>query len=210
MVYLSKIYTRSGDGGTTGLGDGSRVNKADLRIMAIGDVDELNASLGLFVSENHAEYWGRAAGQRLVDEVRAIQNDLFDLGADLCVPEGSGEDRLRVTQHQVGRLETQIDRMNEALTPLTSFILPGGTPTAAVLHVARTVCRRAERSVILLADRSGVNPAVICYLNRLSDYLFVAARCVNRLIAQSRALAAGLSEEKAENLDVLWVPGKSA
>jgi cob(I)alamin adenosyltransferase len=183
MVYLSRIYTKSGDRGDTGLGDGARVPKDHPRVAACGEVDELNAVLGLL----HA-YCPDISERELL---RAVQNDLFDVGADLCVPEGAG---LRVTAEQSERLERAIDRVNEPLAPLTSFVLPGGTPAAAWLHLARTVCRRAERAVVALmhAEPGKVNEQVLVYLNRLSDLLFVLARSAN---------AAGTG-------DVLWVPGQ--
>ena len=187
MVYLSRIYTRSGDGGETGLGDGHRVPKDSLRVVAYGEVDELNAVLGLATT-----------CPTLPDSalIRSVQNDLFDLGADLCVPptaEAGADKSLRVTAEQATRLEREIDRINLRLQPLHSFVLPGGDPAAAWLHRARTVCRRAERSVVTLARAEAVNPQVVVYLNRLSDLLFVLARAAN--------------EDGAR--DVLWVPGQS-
>lgn len=185
MVILSKIYTRTGDDGTTGLGTGARVSKSSPRIEAYGGVDELSAILGL--CRLHAR---GAAGLQL----RTIQNDLYDVGADLCVPGGSDETpglRLRVTEAQVARIEKAIDRVNRRLRPIMSFVLPGGTPLAAWLHLARTVCRRAERSTVLLASEEALNPHVLHYLNRLSDLLFVLARDAN-----------GRGRK-----DVLWVPG---
>ena len=188
MVYLSRIYTKAGDAGDTGLGDGRRVPKDDARVEAFGTVDELNAVLGLVL----------AAAPDLAerDLVRSIQNDLFDVGADLCVPPAAGEApgaRLRVRPEQAARLEAAIDRLNEPLSPLKSFVLPGGRLPAAWCHLARTVCRRAERDVVALAHREPVNPQVIVYLNRLSDLLFVLARVYNN---QGRD-------------DVLWQPGKT-
>jgi len=191
MVVLNRIYTRTGDDGTTALGTGERRKKYDLRIAAYGTVDELNAAIGL--ARLHA------AQAPAIDAVLArVQNDLFDLGADLCSPDkGKGPQgaRLTVTDLQVSRLEQEIDAFNANLAPLRSFILPGGTPGAAYLHLARTVCRRAERLVVELADKSGesVSPAVVKYLNRLSDLLFVASRALNDNGAQ----------------DVLWVPGQN-
>lgn len=182
MVFLSRIYTRSGDDGSTGLGDGSRVRKDHPRVAAYGTVDELNATLGLLLTVAPAE--------RIL--LTLVQNDLFDVGADLCVPPAEGETKLRVTADQATRLEQAIDRLNEGLSPLTSFVLPGGTPAAAWAHLARTVCRRAERDVITLADTEAVNPQVVIYLNRLSDLLFVLARVYNK-----------------GNGDVLWQPGLS-
>lgn len=180
MVRLDRIYTKGGDRGETSLGDGSRVAKDDLRVAAYGDVDELNAVLGLAVCEADAAL---AAG------LSRLQNDLFDLGADLCVPQSPeemppegdapGKSRLRVTAAQVTALEEWIDRVNAALPPLTSFILPGGSRLAAQLHVARTVCRRAERAMVALARAQTLNPAALHYINRLSDLLFVLARAAN-------------------------------
>jgi cob(I)alamin adenosyltransferase len=185
MVVLNRIYTRTGDAGETALGDGSRVPKTSSRVAAYGTVDELNAALGLVrLAAAEAEAVGR------------VQNDLFDLGADLATP-GFESDadaprpRLRVIAAQVERLEAEIDAMNAGLAPLRSFVLPGGTPLAAALHVARTVCRRAERETVALAAVEAVNPEAVRYLNRLSDWLFVAARIANDG-------GAG---------DILWVPG---
>jgi cob(I)alamin adenosyltransferase len=184
MVKLNRIYTRTGDAGTTGLVDGSRLSKADARMAAIGDVDEANSAIGL----------ARAAGAGAHDAMLArIQNDLFDLGADLATP-GEMEGALRIVGPQVEWLEAQIDRLNDPLPPLTSFILPAGEPLAAALHLARAVTRRAERSAVA-ADHAGagLNVQALAYLNRLSDLLFVAARAVN---------FSGTGE-------VLWVPGAS-
>jgi cob(I)alamin adenosyltransferase len=189
MVYLSRIYTRSGDQGETGLGDGSRVPKDDPRVAAYGGVDELNAVLGLLLAET--------PGFPETELLRSIQNDLFDVGADLCVPsKASGPStapRLRVQPEQAQRMELAIDRLNAGLAPLHSFVLPGGNPAAAWCHLARTVCRRAERDVVTLARAEAINPETIVYLNRLSDLLFVLARSCNR----------------GGQDDVLWVPGKS-
>jgi cob(I)alamin adenosyltransferase len=186
MVYISRIYTKSGDRGDTGLGDGQRVTKDHPRVEAYGQVDELNAVLGLV-----AAYCPGAPEAALL---RGVQNDLFDVGADLCVPPVEDEPpKLRVTAAQVERLERAIDRLNEGLEPLRSFVLPGGTPAAAWLHLARTVCRRAERAAVTLTHTEPVNPQVVIYLNRLSDFLFVLARVAN-------------DNGKA---DVLWVPGQS-
>ena len=181
MVTLNKIYTRGGDEGKTSLGDGARVAKYNLRVESYGTVDEANAAIG--------EARLDTAGE--VDRMLArIQNDLFDLGADLCRP-GDDDQGLRVSEDQVARLEREIDAMNGELQPLTSFVLPGGAPAAARLHLARTVVRRAERLVTALADQEVVSPAALHYLNRLSDHLFVAARYLN---------------DKGAG-DVLWVPG---
>ena len=188
MVKLNRIYTRTGDDGTTGLVDGSRVAKDDARMAAIGDVDEANSALGAGVVAL------RSDGVALAFLLERIQNDLFDLGADLATP---GEDfepsemTLRIVASQVERLEAEIDRMNGELSPLTSFILPGGTPAAAALHIARATVRRAERAAVAAAREVAINPLALAYLNRLSDYLFVAARAVN---------------QKAGG-DVLWRPG---
>jgi len=184
MVVLNRIYTRTGDKGDTALGSGKRVPKYDLRIEAYGTVDETNACVGVVRLSTTGE----------LDQMLArVQNDLFDLGADLCVPEDGSEiavKALRISDAQVERLEREIDAMNEKLQPLRSFVLPGGTPAAANLHVARTVCRRAERLIVKLAEGETVSSAAIRYTNRLSDFLFVAARFAN--------LSTG---------DVLWVPG---
>lgn len=192
MVVLNRIYTRTGDDGTTALGTGERCPKYALRIQAYGTVDETNAQIGMV-----RVHLG-ASDPKLDQRLMLIQNDLFDLGADLCVPDKGQKldyEPLRVTQSQVDRLEAEIDDMNGKLQPLRSFVLPGGSPAAAALHVARTVCRRAERITVELAalPDEPVSDAAIKYLNRLSDYLFVASRHVN---------AAGAG-------DVLWVPGKS-
>ena len=184
MVTLNRIYTKTGDKGETALGDGTRLPKHALRISAYGTVDEANAALGLVRLHTHGQ----------MDAMLArIQNDLFDLGADLCVPETTkrNEGRLRIVDAQVERLESEIDSMNAELKPLTSFVLPGGTAAGAHLHLARTIVRRAERLMTELAEHEPVNPAAIRYANRLSDHLFVAARFANDH-------GAG---------DVLWVPG---
>jgi len=170
-VRLTRIYTRAGDKGETSLGDGSRVPKLDCRIGAFGTVDELNSALGVALAE--AEF-----PERLRPVFARVQNDLFDVGADLCVPFGIG-DRLRIEQAHVDRLEGLCDELNEDLPPLKSFILPGGTASAARLHVARTTCRRAERDALTADGEHGVNPLVLAYLNRLSDLLFIAARWAN-------------------------------
>jgi cob(I)alamin adenosyltransferase len=186
MVRLNRIYTKGGDKGETSLGDGSRVAKQSLRVAAYGTVDEANAAIGL--ARLHT------GGDAEADAMLArIQNDLFDLGADLCLPEASrkAEGALRVAAAQVSRLEAEIDRMNAALKPLLSFILPGGDPAAAHLHLVRTVVRRAERLVCALAAAETVNPEAVRYLNRLSDHLFVLGRRLNDNGAR----------------DVLWRPG---
>jgi cob(I)alamin adenosyltransferase len=179
LVKLNRIYTRTGDAGTTGLVDGSRVSKADARIAAIGDVDEANSAIGVALAH------GPAGVVR--EELTRIQNDLFDLGADLATPAGI-DGALRVVPAQVERLERAIDALNEHLAPLTSFILPGGSPAAAAVHLARAIVRRAERSVTAM---EGASVPAATYVNRLSDYLFVAARALNQNGAN----------------DVLWVPG---
>jgi cob(I)alamin adenosyltransferase len=187
MVSLTRIYTRGGDKGETSLGDGSRVPKDAPLVAAYGTVDEANAAVG--VARLHT------AGNPDADAMLArIQNDLFDLGADLCSPPTPGEaadTALRVSQGQIDRLEREMDAMNEALQPLKSFVLPGGSPAAAQLHVARTVVRRAERCIAAAERNGAINPLALVYANRLSDHLFVLARHLN-------AEGAG---------DVLWVPG---
>ena len=188
MVRLTRIYTRGGDQGQTSLGDGTRVAKHSARPAAYGTVDEANAVIGI------ARLTAAADGGAETDAMLArIQNDLFDLGADLCTPEQPDPKYppLRVTAAQVTRLEAEIDALNAALAPLDSFILPGGRPTAAQLHLARTVVRRAEREITALAEGEPVNPEAVRYVNRLSDHLFVLSRWVNDR-------GAG---------DVLWVPG---
>jgi cob(I)alamin adenosyltransferase len=192
VVALTRIYTRTGDKGTTGLASGERRKKHDLRIEAYGTVDETNSCIGL--ARLHTQ--GQEA--ELDAMLSRIQNELFDLGADLATPETDKPlpyEPLRIVEAQVERLEREIDRLNGELAPLRSFVLPGGTPAAAALHLARTVCRRAERLVVALAEKPGepVSPAALKYLNRLSDLLFVASRFVN-------GRGAG---------DVLWVPGKT-
>jgi len=189
MVVLNRIYTRTGDDGSTALGSGERRPKYDQRIAAYGTVDETNAAIG--VARLHLK-----DARELDAMLGLIQNDLFDLGADLAVPQREGKAaRLRVIGSQVERLERDIDTMNEKLAPLTSFVLPGGTPAAAYLHLARTICRRAERTMVELAAKPDepVNDAAIQYMNRLSDFLFVASRASNNN-------GAG---------DVLWVPGQN-
>jgi len=194
MVRLNRIYTRTGDDGTTELGDGTRLPKSHPRIASYGTVDELSSFIGLALAHGVPEPWG--------ERLRSIQNDLFDVGSDLCVPvqEGEGKDgaptRLRVDESYTRRIEGWIDEVNEALEPLNSFVLPGGQPAAAWMHVARTVCRRAEREIVMVLDMEDeaaerFNSEVARYLNRLSDLLFCLSRAFN-----------GGGED-----DVLWVPG---
>ena len=191
MVILNKIYTRSGDAGLTALGSGERVPKHSLRIAAYGTVDETNACVGL-------ARLALAAEPKLDAMLARVQNDLFDLGADLTVPVREGKsqrERLRVSDAQVERLEAEIDDLNAELSPLTSFVLPGGSAGAAALHLARTVCRRAERGMVALASEAGeqVSAPALKYINRLSDLLFVASRYAN---------------DRGRG-DVLWVPGQN-
>ena len=169
-VRLTRIYTRAGDRGETSLGDGSRVPKLDCRIGAFGSVDELNSQLGFVLAGDVPD--------RFRPWLEQVQNDLFDVGADLSVPFGV-TDRLRVTQEAVGELERLCDELNSDLPELRSFVLPGGTDAAARLHVARTICRRAEREALAADGEHGINPLVLAYLNRLSDFLFIAARAAN-------------------------------
>jgi cob(I)alamin adenosyltransferase len=189
MVILNRIYTRTGDDGTTALGSGERRPKYDLRVSAYGTVDETNAAIG--VARLHLD-----TAKAIDAMLGLVQNDLFDLGADLAVPQRDGKsERLRVLATQVTRLENDIDSLNANLAPLSSFVLPGGTPAATHLHLARTICRRAERMVVELAAKPDepVSDAAVQYLNRLSDFLFVASRAAN-------GNGAG---------DVLWVPGQN-
>jgi cob(I)alamin adenosyltransferase len=179
-VRLTRIYTRAGDSGETSLGDGSRAPKLDCRIGAFGTVDELNSALGLVLAEPRLP-------ERLRVPLHRIQNDLFDVGADLSVPFGV-TDRLRVDQAQIDRLEQLCDELNSELPMLKSFVLPGGTEAAARLHVARATCRRAERDALLANDEHGINPLVLAYLNRLSDFLFIAARTANADAGQEEPL----------------------
>jgi cob(I)alamin adenosyltransferase len=186
MVYLNRIYTKSGDAGETSLGDGSRVPKTHPRIAAYGGVDELNSVIGLAIAAGVPETWHTL--------LQRIQNDLFDLGADLCVPLVElppATPPLRMSTDQVAQLEAWIDEVNERLPPLTSFVLPGGNTAAAHLHWARTVCRRVELGVLHLAEQEPLNPQATIYLNRLSDLLFVLARAAND---DGRS-------------DILWKPG---
>jgi len=187
LVVLNKIYTRTGDKGDTALGNGDRVAKHSLRVTAYGTTDELNATVGVARLQ---------ARDEMDAQLAMIQNDLFDLGADLCRPDMESDAKaeyppLRATTAQVDRLEAEIDVMNKTLTPLRSFVLPGGSALAAHLHICRTVARRAERCAVELSETESVNPSVIKYLNRLSDWFFVAARVANG----------------NGNSDVLWVPG---
>ena len=182
MVKLNKIYTRTGDGGSAGLVDGSRASKSSLRMTAIGEVDEANAAIGVAI----AALTGADPSKQLL----MIQNDLFDLGADVATP-GEIDGALRIVVNQVERLEREIDAMNAGLPPLTSFILPSGTAAVSTLHLARAVVRRAERASVALNESEPLNPQLIAYLNRLSDHLFVAARFV----------------AAREGGDVLWQPG---
>jgi cob(I)alamin adenosyltransferase len=194
MVVLNRIYTRTGDGGETALGSGERVSKADVRIEAYGTVDETNTVIGL------VRLHTKQTELLLLDDMLGrIQNELFDLGADLCVPDRGQKlewEPLRILASQAERLEQEIDQLNETLSPLRSFVLPGGVAAAAYLHQARTVCRRAERLMVALKGVEGetVSDAAMAYINRLSDFLFVASRWANA---------------KAGDGDVLWVPGKT-
>ncbi len=191
MVKLNKIYTKTGDDGTTGLVDGSRIAKNDPRMAAIGDVDELNSALGVAICE--------ITEDALIQELRDIQNDLFDLGADLATPAAEGDDFspsemvLRVIPSQVERLEKAIDLATAELEPLTSFILPGGAKAAAAIHLVRAVARRTERTCVAAGRDMSINPQALAYINRLSDYLFVLGRALNN----------------GGRDDILWVPGAS-
>ena len=185
MIKLNKIYTKTGDGGDTALGDGERVLKDSLRVSAYGNVDELNASIGIITLYANTE---------LKRKLKNIQNDLFDIGADLCVPiSEKNKDRLRLSTNQIETLELEIDEMNSILEPLNSFVLPGGCRSATFLHMARTICRRAERSVVSLKSKEEINVNTLIYLNRLSDWLFVASRV----------------ENQENSSEVLWTPGKN-
>jgi cob(I)alamin adenosyltransferase len=192
MVVLNRIYTRTGDAGETALGSGERLSKANIRIAAYGTVDETNATIGIV--RLHTKDLGK------LDAMLArIQNELFDLGADLCVPDRGQKmefEPLRILPKQYERLETEIDDLNSELSPLRSFVLPGGHAAAAHLHLARTICRRAERLIVELKSHDGehVSEGAIAYINRLSDFFFVASRWVNF---------------KAADGDILWVPGKT-
>jgi cob(I)alamin adenosyltransferase len=192
MVKLNKIYTRTGDDGTTGLVDGSRVSKTDARLVAIGEVDEANSALGLAIQTLEAD----EGNTPLVAGLRRIQNDLFDLGADIATPSESFEPspmELRIVAAQVDWLEAAIDAANDQLPPLTSFILPGGSAAAAHMHMARAISRRAERALVAASLSVSINPHALRYLNRLSDYLFVLCRLTN----------------STRGGDILWVPGGS-
>ena len=185
MIKLNKIYTKTGDGGDTALGDGERVLKDSLRVSAYGNVDELNASIGIITLYANTE---------LKRKLKNIQNDLFDIGADLCVPiSEKNKSRLRLSTNQIETLELEIDEMNSILEPLNSFVLPGGCRSATFLHMARTICRRAERSVVSLRSQEKINDNTLVYLNRLSDWLFVASRV----------------ENQENSSEVLWAPGKN-
>lgn len=192
MVKLNKIYTRTGDDGTTGLVDGSRISKSDARLHAIGEVDEANCAIGVAVECLESDPKATA----LVRDLRRIQNDLFDLGADIATPGSSFEPtpmELRIIPAQVQWLEDAIDRANEELPALTSFILPGGSVPAAHMHMARAISRRAERALVAASQSVAINPNALEYINRLSDYLFVLCRVINA----------------SRNGDVMWVPGAS-
>jgi cob(I)alamin adenosyltransferase len=188
-VRLDRIYTRAGDAGQTSLGDGERVSKNDARIWAYGTVDETGAAIGAAIAGGLSD--------DIAELLRRVQNDLFDVGADLSVPmgtaRGKGKSRLRIGEEHVAAIEAACDRYSDSLEPLTSFVLSGGTPAAAALHVARTTCRRAERCAVALADHDEVNAAALAYLNRLSDLLFILARVAN----------------DGGRGDVLWQPGAS-
>ncbi len=193
MVKINKIYTRTGDDGSTGLVDGSRLSKADSRMQAIGDVDEANSAIGVAIAALEADGGKDAA---LIAGLRRIQNDLFDLGADIATPGDMFEPsdmELRIVAGQVEWLEHSIDAANANLEPLTSFILPGGSAPAAAMHLARAIARRAERSLVAAAGDVSINPQALTYLNRLSDYLFVLCRLINA----------------GRGGDVRWVPGQS-
>ena len=184
MVKLNKIYTRTGDKGSTQLGDGKRVDKNSLRVDAYGSVDEANATIGLSILRTNT---------KIKKILQIIQNDLFDLGADLCMPDKKKIQKLKITKDRVDYIEKKIDSFNKELAPLNSFILPGGSESSTYLHIARTVTRRAERKVCALSKKERINPVAIIYLNRLSDLLFVLARYTNN---------------KGKK-DILWKPGKN-
>ena len=184
MVKLNKIYTRTGDKGSTLLGNGKRVDKNSLRVDAYGSVDEANASIGLSILRTNT---------KIKKILRLVQNDLFDLGADLCIPDKKNIKKLKITNDRVDFLEKEIDGFNKELASLNSFILPGGSESSTYLHIARTITRRAERKVVALSKKEKINPVAIIYLNRLSDLLFVLARYTNN---------------KGKK-DILWKPGKN-
>ena len=184
MVKLNKIYTRTGDKGSTLLGNGKRVDKNSLRVDAYGSVDEANATIGLSILRNNL---------KIKKILQSVQNDLFDLGADLCVPDKKNLKKLKITSARVDYIEKEIDIFNKELKPLNSFILPGGSESSTYLHIARTVTRRAERKVVALSKKEKINPITVIYLNRLSDLLFVLARYTNN---------------KGKK-DILWKPGKN-
>ena len=184
MVKLNKIYTRTGDKGSTQLGDGKKVDKNSLRVDAYGSVDEANATIGLSILRTNT---------KIKKILQIIQNDLFDLGADLCMPDKKKIQKLKITKDRVDYIEKKIDSFNKELAPLSSFILPGGSESSTYLHIARTVTRRAERKVVALSKKEKINSVTIIYLNRLSDLLFVLARYTN-------------SKGKK---DILWKPGKN-
>ncbi len=191
MVRIDRVMTRGGDGGETSLGDGTRLVKDAARIIVIGEVDEANAAIGLLRLETRGRPTIDATSDATIDATLArIQNDLFDLGADLCVP-GTGSDRLRLTDAPLLLLEADAAALNAPLPPLTSFVLPGGTPAAARAHMARTIARRAERALVGLSRAEAVNPNLLRYLNRLSDYLFILSRALNA----------------PTGADVMWRPG---
>ena len=184
MVKLNKIYTKIGDKGSTQLGDGKMVNKDSLRVDAYGSVDEANATIGLSILRTNI---------KIKKILKIVQNDLFDLGADLCIPDKKDTQKLKITKDRVDYIEEKIDNFNKELSSLNSFILPGGSESSSYLHIARTVTRRAERKTVALSKKEKINPITIIYLNRLSDLLFVLARYTNN---------------KGKK-DILWKPGKN-
>ena len=184
MVKLNKIYTKIGDKGSTQLGDGKMVNKNSLRVDAYGSVDEANATIGLSILRTNI---------KIKKILKIVQNDLFDLGADLCIPDKKNTQKLKITKDRVDYIEEKIDNFNKELSSLNSFILPGGSESSTYLHIARTVTRRAERKIVTLSKKEKINPIAIIYLNRLSDLLFVLARYTNN---------------KGKK-DILWKPGKN-
>ena len=184
MVKLNKIYTKIGDKGSTQLGDGKMVNKNSLRVDAYGSVDEANATIGLSILRTNI---------KIKKILKIVQNDLFDLGADLCIPDKKNTQKLKITKDRIDYIEEKIDNFNKELSSLNSFILPGGSESSTYLHIARTVTRRAERKIVALSKKEKINPIAIIYLNRLSDLLFVLARYTNN---------------KGKK-DILWKPGKN-